>query len=184
VDGKTALMVAAEQGQLDMLEVLAEDGALNAVDRFGGTAVTWAAGCGHQDAVELLKAKGAEVTLPVAVMLGDREATKRLLAVGSDVNARDRIGRTALMIVCERGQADAVRLLLKKGAEVNAKDNFGRTALMVAARAGQPDVVELLLEKGADANAKDNDGMSALQLAKARGHKEIAELLTAHGAKE
>jgi ankyrin repeat protein len=45
-----------------------------------------------------------------------------------------------------------LQLLLEKGADVNLVHNNGATALMIAARKGNKDIVELLLEKGADVN--------------------------------
>ena len=38
-----------------------------------------------------------------------------------DVNARDRLGWTALMYASENGQEEAVEILLEAGADVNAR---------------------------------------------------------------
>ena len=46
--------------------------------------------------MDLLKVYGAEVTLMIAAMLGDRREVERLLEAGSDVNAKSAEGLTAL----------------------------------------------------------------------------------------
>ena len=58
-----------------------------------------------------------------------------LVERGININCEDRIGRNALLILCESyGNEDLfeiVRLLVKKGIDVNCKTNDGRNALLV-----------------------------------------------------
>ena len=89
-----------------------------------------------------------------------------LLEHGSDINARDPWGRTALMIVAKAGDIDAFRLLLDWEADIHAKDERGFTALMYAAWQGHLDIVKELIDRGADVNAKESKhGGTALLLA-------------------
>ncbi|MEW6347470.1 MAG: ankyrin repeat domain-containing protein [Thermodesulfobacteriota bacterium] len=181
--GRTPLMIAAGAGSVDAVTLLLEHGAdAKTVDRYGQTALVWAVRAGHADVAELLRAQGGKLTLPVAAMLGDTEAVRRLVEEGADPDQRDSAGRTALMIAVEKRHSDVAKVLLNGDVEVNAADKFGRTALMLAAREGLRDVVEMLLDEGAKATAKDGDGRSALQLATARGHKHVVDLLIEHGA--
>jgi ankyrin repeat protein len=75
-------------------------------------------------------------------------AVRVLLYTEAAVDARDKEGRTALMLAAGSGREWAVRLLLENEAAVNARDNGGETALMRAVSHGREDVVHLLLEEG------------------------------------
>ena len=79
----------------------------------------------------------------------DAAEVQRLIAGGYDVNAKNYLGETALMIAAQNNSADVARLLLEAGADVNAKDDEGKTALMWAADNGATGVVELLKAAGA-----------------------------------
>ena len=90
------------------------------------------------------------------------------MGAGADVNARDRDGNTALMLITDVEASEAekvalVRLLLRSGADVKAHNKHGYTALMYALR--YPSVIEVLIEAGADVNARDEDDFTALHLA-------------------
>ena len=82
-----------------------------------------------------------------AAKRGDLSEVKRLLTMGSDVNATDKDGTTALMLAAEASEENCraiVEVLLAHGANVNAKDKNGQTALSLASKAGPKKVVELL----------------------------------------
>ena len=110
------------------------------------------------------------------------EKVRLLVAAGADVNAKSKMGRTALYLAAANdGSSATVRFLLEHGAKVegrsaggggvrqrsgihppaagasgapmNEKDRLGRTPLMLAAGNGNLKAVELLLAKGADVNA-------------------------------
>ena len=116
----------------------------DAVDKFGRTALIWAAKKGKLDICKQL-----------------------VLEKGADINTKDCDGNTALMFAIWIGAFELVTLLVKAGADVNAKDNDGRTALMFATarRSGNSYILEKLIEHGADVNAKDNENRTALMFA-------------------
>lgn len=66
------------------------------------------------------------------------------LAKGSDPNATDRNGGTALIWAVARGDIDAVRLLIDAGAAVNTEDSHGMTALEMARSKHRDEIVALL----------------------------------------
>jgi ankyrin repeat protein len=81
------------------------------------------------------------------------------LKKGTELDSKDRRGRTPLSWAAENGHEAVVKLLLEKGAELDSKDNiYGRTPLSWAAKTGREAVVKLLLEKGAELDSKDIRG--------------------------
>jgi hypothetical protein len=127
----TALHWAAENGRVDVVKVLIQNGAdLNAVDINKCTALHRAAEDGHVDVVKLL------------------------LQNGADVNAFEEYYLTALHITAkESGNVDVAKVLIQNGANVNAVDRDHKTALHWAAKNGHVDVAQVLIQHGADAKA-------------------------------
>jgi len=91
-------------------------------------------------------------------------------------------GWTPLMYAAVKGDVNISRLLLEHGALINATAENGFTALMMAAREGHRDLVSFLLAKGADPNLKTDNALTALGAARAQKRNDIAELLVKAGA--
>ena len=147
----TALMIASYFGLERVVKLLLEmDVDLNSTDdTYGRSALSWAAGEGHEAVVKQLLGKGAKADLKAIVKL--------LFKKGAKVNSKDKDGRTPLSWAAENGHEAVVKLLLEKGAELESKDkDYGRTPLSWAAENGHEAVVKLLLEKGAELESKDN----------------------------
>lgn len=122
-----------------------------------------------------------------AVKTGDAATLQRLLAAGTDVNARDEAGSTLLMLAAHAGDLDMVRLLLGSGADVNASDERGWTALAKAAynaelKHGFADVVQALIDAGANTEATIGYGVRPLMLAAGYGETAVVEALLQAGA--
>ncbi len=65
-----------------------------------------------------------------AAAFEDLALVRLLLDKGSEVNAKDKDGKTPLMAAVGQGNLQVVPLLLDKGADVNARDKDAQTALM------------------------------------------------------
>ena len=104
--------------------------------------------------------------LHTAAQTGTYAAFARLVAEGTDVNARSEQGETALMLAAARGRLEFIDLLLDRGADVNAVTDAGNTALMFAAARGQVDAARLLLGRGARAGHLNKYGLGAGDWAK------------------
>jgi serine/threonine protein kinase len=75
---------------------------------------------------------------------GDKRTMEDLLDQGVNVNARDSMGRTALMLAASKGHGGAAKFLIKRGANVNARDINGKTALIRAIEGGHDDTAKAL----------------------------------------
>jgi hypothetical protein len=84
-----------------------------------------------------------------AAAAGDVAAVNALLKFSSDVDARDRSGRTALMLAILNGHAEVVDGLLARGADANAVDLSGARPLQMARAGGNREIIDSLLRAGA-----------------------------------
>ncbi|EFO62070.1 Kinase, NEK [Giardia lamblia P15] len=148
--GKTALMCAAERG--DMYEI----------------------------SVKLLKDAEAKLTTPeqwTALMMA--AANGSLLIVrqlqGLEAGMTNNTGQTALMIAAAANRVEVVRQLLRF--EVRKRDSARRTALMYAAMNGHEECVDIL--KRYEAKMRDKEKLTALAHAITRRHAGAACLLIA-----
>ena len=155
---------------------------------------------------------GPSVDIWTAAEQGDIKAVKQHLDAGTDVNAKDKYGRTPLDEAARKGHKEIAELLIASGADVNAMDDDGDTPLdrvtpfginktetadllrkhggktgaelsiHKAAEAGNIEAVKKHLTDGANVNAKDEDSKTPLLHAAVDGHKDVVELLIAKGA--
>ncbi|MDQ7826348.1 MAG: ankyrin repeat domain-containing protein [Candidatus Eremiobacteraeota bacterium] len=187
---ETPLHEAAGMGRLEVVKYLVEKGAdCSLKDSSGHTALEKAIDRGHNDVALFLiehagsGKKGMEGTLlHHAAWNGNIEMARLLLEKGTEVNGRDKAGKTALHYAISADYLDVAKLLIEKGADVNSlsagKENGAKTPLH-SARSDK--AVRILVRKDADVNAKDNEGKTPLHYA-AEGHGSAVEELIAGGA--
>jgi len=82
--------------------------------------------------------------LMYAARIGDIDAIEALLKMGANVNGKNNIGCTALHTAAANGKTGAVATLLKNGASIEKTDVNGRTALTIAQNWDQKEVVTQL----------------------------------------
>jgi ankyrin repeat protein len=114
-----------------------------------------------------------------AIKLGDVQNVLDLLVRGTDVNARDRYGQTALMLAAHAGNLEVVEILIAHRANLNITAKFGLSALMLALVAGHPEVARLLAKAGADLSLRGSGApgfadKTAYDLALERGMQELS----------
>jgi uncharacterized protein len=85
-----------------------------------------------------------------AIRRGDVWIVRDFLGRGTDIDARDRYGQTALMLAAHAGQREVVETLIAHRANLNITAKFGLSALMLALVSGHEDVARLLARAGAD----------------------------------
>ena len=177
--GVTPLVLAARQGNLAAVKVLAENGAdLNKGAGDGTTAMVVAIQNGHYDVARYLVEKGADIN-----KANEKGWTPLYLSV------KHRNLETGTIPVPNQNQAfDFIKLLLERNVDVNARVTFnteirngqratwfeedGATAFMRAALCGDIEVMRMLLAKGADPTIKTADGTTALMAAAGVGYTE------------
>jgi len=84
-----------------------------------------------------------------AAEVGDLAGLTAQLAGGSDIDSRDALGRSALMLATLHGQTRAVTALLAHGADPNAADARGTTPLQAAIAADEQQIIATLRSYGA-----------------------------------
>jgi len=160
-DAENGLLVAAENGYADCVDVLLRAG-INpeAVDSSRGSALSTAASAGHVEVVQHLAA-----------------AISR-----NGLNARWR-GSTALHKAVASGRSTCVAALVEAGANMNAVDSAGDTPLIVAAKHCRQSLASMkcLVNSGCDLERIDAERRTALHYACYRAIG--AELLLSAGAK-
>ncbi len=120
--GRTSLHIAAENGNIDIVMFLIENGAnVNVTDVNGNTPLVF-----------------------IINKTGNLKVIQRLLEKGASVNTQNRTGETALMYAAWHGHSVIVQLLLENRADVTLKNRQGRTALMLAESKGHQEIVEML----------------------------------------
>lgn len=160
--GRTAALIAAKAGRLDVLATLIEAGAdINTQDNICLNPFLWGCISGNVELVRM----GAEA--------------------GADLTLLTRFGGVGIHPPAEKGHVDVVRYLAEEtDVNVNLTNICGWTPLLEAIilRDGglvQQEIVKLLLDAGADPGMVDQWGVSPLQHAQDKGFTEIAALLTA-----
>src|SRR5207302_1984552 len=155
---RDALWLAATDGDVPSLEILADPALVSARDEFGRGALARAAEAGSAPAVTLLIRRGAAV------------------------DAADEHGMTPLMLAARAGELAAVEALLAAHPKIDAADRNRNTVLMHAAMSGRLAVVDRLLAAGASVAPRDVQDWSALDFAEVRGAADIVARLREKGA--
>ena len=117
-----------------------------------------------------------------AAIGGDVSAVRAQLEAGTDVDARDRYGQTALMLASTRGHLEVVRALIGAGAALDTTAKYGLSAVMLAAVNGHAETARSLAAAGADLALRGTGApgffeKTAADLARHRGLEDLAEAL-------
>jgi ankyrin repeat protein len=110
---------------------------------------------------------------------GDVAAVQAALRDGATVDARDRSGRTALLVATHANKVEAARVLIAAGADVNAKDAIQDSPYLYAGAEGRNEILKMTLAAGADLKSTNRYGGTALIPAAHHGHPETVKILLA-----
>lgn len=115
--------------------------------------------------------------LLTAAARGDTAQVTALLSAGASVDARDREGRTPLLLATHGNHIEVARLLIAAGADVNAKDSISDTPFLYAGAEGRNEILKMALAAGADLASTNRYGGTALIPAAHHGHPETVKIL-------
>lgn len=196
IHGKTALMVAAENGFTQLAVKLLEAHAdINKQDENGKTALMYAIENGHTETAEMLsdnpKAdiniadKNNETALTYAIEYNLTSVIEKLLSLPeTNINSQNTHGITPLISAIYHNDLGTVNKLLEnQRVNINIEDKKGWTALISAAYCGHTPLIKTLLEHGANLNhTSDHDETALICALKYKANIESAkELLNAPG---
>ena len=163
--GRTALLVAVDNGRTDIALALIAAGAdINA------------------------QAANKDTPWLLAGASGRTEILAAMIPKGPNLSIRNRYGGNALIPACERGHVDTVKLLLTTKIDADHVNDLGWTCLLEIAYLsdGSPrhlEIARLVLQAGADPDVPDIRGKTALDHAETRKLPALAALLKAHKAR-
>jgi len=176
------LIASVQQGDaVAVAKLLARGASPNAVDEDDEPAWVTAIANDHVTIIDALLRAGCDID-PLQALHEVRGLAmlRRLLAHGTDINARESDGSTALYLMRSERLVEA---FLEAGADPNLATANHETPLTFHASWGNLALVELLLRHGADPNYIDPEvHFSVLDYAASWGHRNIVESLLDEGA--
>ncbi|KAF8421821.1 ankyrin repeat-containing domain protein [Tirmania nivea] len=192
-NGETALVLAAQQGNVKALKILIDSGAsLDSLTNDGKTALDCAAVAGFKDICRLLIDCGADVGKSkefcrlqrLRRQAEQQQATFPQQTDSTKSSALEECATlTPLMVAAATGDVAATMKCLASGADIEETSaDTGETAFMLAASNGHCEVLHILLSNGANIDATNAKGWTTLMLAARSGSVEVVDLLTSRGA--
>jgi ankyrin repeat protein len=174
-NGNTPLQFAARYGHLEAVQILLDHGAdINARDSSILTALLLAAWARHDNVVDLLLNKQAEIGFPSddgfdlyldhKVVDGYIKVLENLKSSGENFSNRIKAknGTIPLSAAIQAGKKELAGLLLHYGADIETRNRIGNTPLAEAAYNADHILVKALLQRGANLEARNNDGETPL----------------------
>lgn len=164
VNGRDALCVAAQEGNVEACEALIDCAGLK-----GGVA----------SLLRRVDSQGRTALLAAAEFGGNSDVYKLLILHGSAVGALDLGGETVLHKLASRVRCESssISLMASSGADARAKSDAGWTALHIACRAGREPAVRALLDAKASPNARGVDAATPLHAAAISWHRQATTIV-------
>ncbi|XP_074658298.1 transient receptor potential cation channel subfamily A member 1 homolog isoform X1 [Tubulanus polymorphus] len=195
---KTALYWAAEEDNIEALEVLANHpkatqyGLIDSSDRYDNSPLHIAAMKGYLAIVKSLLDHGAQLDakneeeqtpLHLGAKYGRTKVVRELVRRNKMiVNDEDEDSNTALHLAALAGHAKVAAELIEMGADIEARNCNLWTPLDCAAAKGWVKTARRLLDNDSPVDPMDKSKTTPLHLASSRGHADMVKLLLAWNA--
>jgi hypothetical protein len=181
--GKFPMLIAAERGHVDCVELLlgkkADPDQMSKEDE---SALSSAAANGHVKCVSTLLNNGASIktgegtgkgaALSRAALGGHLQCVTLLLnrkpvleKNRPHVDIKDKESRTPLMLAAVMGNVECLRMLISRGANIEARNVKRTTAFMMACMGRHKDCIAALVEAQCVQEVKDENGKTAAETA-------------------
>ena len=194
------LMMAAQHGRTDVVELLLNEGAgkdaTSVHEDSRQDALALALDGKHTATARVLLERGAHANAISDQTSGERlihTVAKNsgwgyipnltlLLEKGADLEAKTTDGQTPLVLGIQADNTETVEYLLEQGADLDTRDNNGQTPLIAAVQRHRFEILSLLLDRGALLDARDRHGHTALMVAARKSVPSTLRLLLDRGA--
>lgn len=182
---QSILMLAAKAGDSELsVEILSHsDVNVNAVDKYGSTALFYAAQSGNETVARVLAEKKGNMShinnegtniLMAAANGGNPEVVKYVLENSNiSINARDNNRNNALHYAINSNKVRTVELFARGEWREGIEKQSGAT---------RQNLIETLIGQGVDINAQNRDGRTPLIDAVLKGDNTTVQMLIEHGA--
>ena len=196
-DQKNSLHVASENGFLEVVELLMDNGAdvECIVGSTKDTALLLACQGGHLEVVTLLIRRGADVLasncfgntpLHVSARVGSADLCNLLIGEGAVVDAVNNKWSTPLHFLCYATAPKSIaivvaRLLIDAGTYVDCKDARGCTPLLIAASNDKVDLLHFFFKEGADSSLCNDFGQDGLDIGHFHNHAAVVSFFQSLG---
>ncbi len=110
---------------------------------------------------------GADGLMLFAMVAENLKSINEMIAIGHDINARNKAGYTPLMFASAYNTPEVISFLIQQGANTNSTEDLTQgNSMHVSARFNpMPETIEQLVKQGMDINATDKDGNTPLLIA-------------------
>lgn len=177
--GRTPLHEAVTENLVECCEMLLEHGADDAIQSATlSTPFHTAAACGSVECMEVLLRhseapeekvneldKNRSSALHKCAFDGDVRVSRWLVEHGAEVDARDNMGVTPLLVAVKMGQKDVTKYLLEQKADCNKADLQGNCGVHFCAIRCDPTILKMLLDAGANSQVQNVELNNPLHVA-------------------
>ncbi|KAL8624340.1 hypothetical protein ACOMHN_044771 [Nucella lapillus] len=189
--GVSALHLAANQGHLQVVQLLVDNGAkIDLKDSDGDTPIL--AGMKHKQVAEYLLKKGCDVTIAndngqtvahKAALFNHHQILRELIKKGADLNVMDEEGDTPLHDAINEGSHTACEVLIGwPKIDIRIANQKGFTPLHFAALKDTPTIAELLIKKDKSiVDEQKEDGFTPLHVTAINNHTDVMKVLLEKG---
>ncbi|CAF9932351.1 hypothetical protein IMSHALPRED_008869 [Imshaugia aleurites] len=173
----TSLHIAAKENAINLARLLIENGAdVNSRDRSSRIPLHLAVKYAESAMIKLLLASGTDIEAvdklnrtPLCAALDWKstlETVTILLDAKANMDAKDALGRTAIVIAIQNHLSEIAQLLLARGANIEGCDLSGETLLSTVVRYRIAWAIKLLVENGASLEMRNYGDRTPLDLAR------------------